>query len=539
MPELRQTIAEIRLMDLTRNEAIVDEMSDYFERRDDHNRIRHAIKQRFGVGITTEIDASNSDQQYKVYSRGEFNIQVDAGLIEAINIGFGQKVVSALATLFSEPGQRYELTSETTEDTSKESSLIGRIRKNGGYDACIVDVDQKSIQVGSAAVFVRMKSNKLEYQMIKPSDVRIYWPKSVMDDGVQRAPDYRDIEDAYAVVLRLSKADELKHNYLAIFGRSEDWPDGRWVEYVAGQQNTKLPQPGEIGISDYTIKGSIANPLSYFANRDGANIEVPDYPIAIITGPTSDNSTPFPVYTSLFEDDIEFTMTAAHILAKANSAAGGVDVIEQDNTGLGLPLPRTLDGAVSCLPGQKYRHESKNAQDVKLAYEVVKMEMTDAAFGWSVPDYMMGVDENAFDNDSGVALEIKTRPLVKSRIKREKKNRAQVEKIFLIERALINLHLEEPGKEKLLSCEMNWEAGPLDIPENKKEKSERIISLLDKGVIDIIAAIRIYYNFSTDAEAIEEYERMKSRKAQYPPLKEEPKLQRGLFATNTRNQQNA
>lgn len=522
MQLIRKTLAEVKAMDLTRDEMIVDEINDYFERRSDHAKIREKIKSRFGVGITTETDPANPDAPYKLYSRKDFTVQVDAGLIEAISIGWGQKIINALATLFTERGQRYELISEVSDDTSAEIEYLESIRDNGNYDSEIVEADRKAIACGASAIFVQAKNEGLSYQCLSPSDIRIYWPNKIIDGDVERAPDMTDIEDAYAVVLRLSEIDHAQYNYLAIYGRSEDFPNGRWVEYVSNTNETALPRVGDDKTREYTINGEIANPLSYFANqKEASEIAVPDYPIAIIRGVSDDKSRPMPVYTSLYEDDIEFAITASHILSKANSAASGTNVISQAHDGVGQPLPRTMDGYVTLLPGQSYEYVSKDAGSVMTAWETVEKLQVNAAEGWGVPDYMVVSEDHTLDASSGVALQVKTRPLKKIRELREKKNSRSVSKIFDIEKALLNLHYDTPESKPLLQCVMRWTAGALEMPENKKEKADRIIALGEKGILDIIAQIREYYDFSSDDEAVEMYNTMKDRKTEFPPLIEQ------------------
>jgi hypothetical protein len=529
--KLRQAMEEIRILDLTRDEAIVDEIDSYFNRSDDHDRIKAAIKKRYGIGITVESDPAHPEQPYKLYSRGEFNIQVDAGTIGAIDIGFGQKVVSALATLFTEPGQRFDLAGDDETDTTDQQTLMADIRDSGGMMSAIVNANRASIQCGSAAMFISAKNEGLKYQRLIPSQIRCYWPEIILDGDVRRAPDYSDIEDAYAIVIRTSMVDLEKYNYLAIFSRSEDWPNGRWVEYTASPSATKLPDIGEKDSFEYEIDGKPANPLSYWANTGGSEYSVPEFPIIPIMGVTQSTSTPFPVSTSLYEDDIEFTITASHILSKGDDAAGGTDIIELDQVGAGAPLPKTLSGAITTLPGQTYRHESRNAADVKTAWEAVQMLKVASASGYAVPDYMMVSEDYALEASSGIALQVKTRPLVKERQRLELINKTNVARIFEIEKALLNMHLADRYRnvESLLPLHMEWSAGPLELPENKQEKAQRLVTLMDKGVIDVIAAIREYNNFATDGEAEEEYNRMKARQQEFPPLVQEKPKQVGMF----------
>ena len=436
--------------------------------------------------------------------------------------------------MFTEKGQRFDLVNESKENLADEKKYIERVRKDGGFMSSIVDADKMSIACGSSAIFPMFKNGGIKYKVLAPSDVRFYWPEMIIDNGKERAPDFGVLEDCYAVAIRLSQIDTINYSFLAIFARSTEFPNGRWVEYVSEKSCTELPKVGDKETIEYMINGEVANPLSYYINQMGEDEDhnVPEYPLCTIVGMVADDSTPMPTSTSLYEDDIEFCLAASHMLSKANSAAGGLTVVNLDDQGTSAPLPTTLDGATTALAGQEIVHISKNASDVVSANEVTKDLQVSAAFGWSVPDYMVTSEDHALEAASGIALQIKTGPLIKARNQREDRNASSVQKIFDIEKALLVLHDGSDDAAQLAQCSMYWTAGKLDIPENKKEKSERVISLYDKGLYDIIAALKELHGFSTDAEAIAEYEKMKARKQEFPPLNEEPKKAPGLFKQN-------
>lgn len=526
MDLIRQILDESRISAALTNENIIDEINAYFERQTDRDEVRSAIKARYGVGITREDDPASAENPYQVYAKGEFNAMVDSGLIEAISIGWGQKIISALATLFTEKGQRYDLVSDTDTDTDTTDSqtYMSDIRERGGYDSSIVDADRKSIQCGAGAVFVTAKHGGLKYQVLTPADVRFYWPISIIDhEGNKWLPDYTDAEDAYAITIRLSMIDQSKFVYLAIFGRSEDWPEGRWCEYTGSPNDMNLPTLGQKDSDDFMIDGAPANPLSYQANRIDSDDRSPDYPISIITGQTSSRATPMPTYTTLYQDDKEFTLTASHLLSKTNTESGTTKVLSVGHDGVANPLPKTLDGAITLLPGQSMEPIPGDCENVKAGYETLNMEEVEAAAAYSVPDYMMASDDSMYGAESGIALQVKTRPLVKERQRRERANREAVIKIFDIEKALLNLHYDRPEDKALLNLSLEWSAGNLEMPENKKEKAERIISLIKSGVYDTIAGIRELNNFASDGEAEEEYEKMRARSKKFPPLVTEAK----------------
>jgi hypothetical protein len=539
---IRSKLAESRALELVKNERIIDEINDYFEMRDDHDEIREKIKSRYGVGITVDKDDTNSESPFRLYAKGEFNKQVDAGLVAAIQIGFGRKIINAIATLFTEDGQRWDLVAENERDVSSEMNQLEVIRENGKFHSAIEETDRRSVQSGAAAIFVQAKNDQLCYKSLSASDIRCYWPETVIDGDTERAPDKTDIEDAYAIVIRLSPIDFDTYNYLAIFSRSQDYPNGRWCTYQASTSHNALPEINQDKSSDYTINGEIANPLSYFANiYEGQDVQFAEFPISVIKGVTDSNNSPFPFYDSLFQDDVEFTMTASHILAKANSAASGTHVVSQAHEGVSNPLPPSLEPVVTCLPGITYEYVPKDAGNVVDALKAVEKLIVSSAQGWGVPDYMALSEDHTLDASSGVALEVKTRPLIKQRQRREEKNYQSVKKIFHIERAMIWMFIDQQLGESLISCELNWTAGPLALPENKQEKANQITQLMDKGIYDQIAAIRAWYNLTSDDEAIGMYETMKARAEKYPALNQPQQPQTGTlrnsFARNRQQRQ--
>lgn len=525
MDLIRKNLEESKIEELIQNEAVVDGVNAYFERRDDHTQIRDGVKVHYGLGISSSPDPANaSNAPIEVYTKTGFTTMVDAGMTEAISTGFGQKVVGALSTLFTEDGQRFELDCEGKEDTEDELEFINGHREAGGLLTALVQSDRTSNQCGSAAILVSYAGGALQYQSISPAAIRVYFPDLIIEDGVERGVNKDDLEDAYGIVIRRAQIDMLTYSYTAIFGRSEKYPDGRWVDYTATSADTALPDDNIDDAIEYLIDGKIANPLSYYANQTSdKDIYIPDYPLAVIKGIGKDTSTPLPVTTSLYADSIEFDIGGSHTYSASNEAARGLTVVSMDQMGATQPLPRTLNGAIALRPGLEAEHISKNAVDAKTAFETQNMIMVACALGYSVPDYMVVSEDHALEAQSGVALQVKTRPLVKNREYREELNSPQVSKIFAIEKGLLNLHDESPESQSLLPCSMKWTAGALSLPENKKEKAERILSMMEKGVIDIISAIREYYNLATDDDAIQMYETMDARRGEHKPFVEEEK----------------
>jgi hypothetical protein len=524
MSNIRESVNDLSLLNSMTDNEVIDDAKAYFDRRKDHDFVKSAIQVRYGIGIKKETDPNNKDASIETYVKQDFNIAINTGSIEALTIGFGQKIVNALSTLFTEEGHSMTLVHDSIDSDGLEEvdQLLETNRTDGGFDTAIVEADEQSIQVGSGAILVGFNDGSLVYDSYIPSAVRFYFPELIIDGdtGKKRTPVTDDIEDCIAVVVRLSTVDLIKNNYLAILGRSTECPNGRFVQYQASSITTEIPDIGDDSIvSEYEIDGGVANPLSVMANQF-PDEPVPEYPISIIRGVVSSKTTPMPTSTSLYEDCLEFDVATSHSLSGSQKAATGCDVLSLDEKGQGRPLPRTLDGAIVTQAGQTLEHVSKDAGDADTSFNTTKKMMVECASGWTVPDYMVSSEDHTVDAASGIALEVKTRPLIKGRNKRIRKNTEAVNRLFNIEKYLLFAHSEGDDSvlNTLLECSQVWNAGEIRLPEDRTKMVERLGAAMEKGLIDQVEAIRDYYALPTEAEAVELYEKLKERSEQYPPL---------------------
>ena len=518
---IREKMIDLNVASISQAKAIVADMVSYFNRQTDHDQIKESIKKRYGQSIKRTKDP-DSNKVVESYVNGVFGDQVDAGMIEAMAIGFGNKVVNSLATLFTEKGQTYTLVHpEENKNTEKAEEILFASRKLGGYKKEMTRTDKKSVQIGSAAVLMSFHRQHVTYQTITPDVITAYYSDFIIEDGQTRSVDTTDVEDASLILIRLHQVDVETWNYLAIFGRSDIYENGRYVQFQGAQEVTQVPGLYEDGAHEFEIDGVYCNPLSKLANEE-SDLYIPEYPIAIIKGGTTDAEVLFPTTESLYVDSKEFDTAASHLLGTSQDAARGTNVLERTELGMGKPLPKSLKGDVALESGMSIKHESHDSGASVDAMSVQKDLMIELASGYSVPDYMVTSEDHAIEASSGIALQVKTRPLKKNREDRIETNAVTVERIFTIEKCLIKMFSEAPESDKqtLFDCVQTWEAGELKLPENKKEVAERIISLMDKGILDTIAAIREYYQLSTDQEAIEIYEQMQERKGKYDTLVE-------------------
>ncbi|MCP4604508.1 MAG: hypothetical protein GY847_28970 [Proteobacteria bacterium] len=527
------------------DDTSVSESRSYFNRVDDREQVGTAIKDIYGKGIRQEQDPSRkgADSTYETYVKAGFATQVDTDMVEMLSIGFGHKVINAHATLFTEAGNRYVLAGETDEtDVEAAEELLDENRKSGGRKTVLVRADKLAMQLQSSAILMSFEQSSMTYQKFSPDDVRFFHGETISEEGVdengeatwtERAVDPTSVEDAAWIIIRLGMVNNQEWNYLAIYGRSNTYPKGRYCIYTAGN-TIAIPDPDSKNIvNEFEIAGELCNPLSYIADAD-PDSSTPEYPIAIIYGGLTESSGVMPVTTSLHKQCLEFSRAASHTLSTSQKAAAGTVAIESDEVGQNQPLPQSLSGDVSLRAGQKIvsvPHDSTASVD---AYKVLKDMMVDAGAAYSVPDFMITSEDYTLDASSGRALDIKARPLKKFREYRVEENQASILKMFNVEKALIGLFsdADESVLTLLDSCTQTWIAGEIKLPENKKEVAERVVSMMGLGLYDTIAGIRELYQLGSDKEAEDVYRRMEERKEEFPALvkEEEPKKAVGLFS---------
>ena len=151
----RETMTKVDVTELTTNESTVDLMAEYYDRRNDHGQILSRIQELYGYGIKSEPDPADSNKSIETYAQGTFETMLNAGMVEALSTGFGNKVVSARATLFTEPGGKFSLTHDSEDKDLKEAeSLLHDQRKAGGHKSALVRADHMANQYGLSLIHI-------------------------------------------------------------------------------------------------------------------------------------------------------------------------------------------------------------------------------------------------------------------------------------------------------------------------------------------------------------------------------------------------
>lgn len=531
---IRQALAELRFKDALDNKEIIKAALSYFNRQDDHEQVRTAIKNRYDTHVVSAKNPGDGQGVTETYVRGHLSTQVDNDQIENFSVGFAPKVVGALATLFTEKGQKYTLTHETADSLEAAEKLLYEDNRGASnYDATMADVDKMSVRIGSSGVFPEFARGRMTYKKLSPADVDFYFADYIIEEDKKRVVDRTDPEDATVMVINFGTHDSISWNYLAIFGRSDIYKNGRHVQFQGPAELTQIPELDAEGTiehkTDHEGKAVYANPLTWWGNQpEQKDKDIPEYPIVIFKGGTTDNNEVMPVYTSLYDAAKGFDIDASHAESTSQKAAAGTRKLTRNSEARSKPIPKTLSGDVALPEGMDVDVVMHDVAASQVALEITEKNMLHCGSGFHVPDFDIVSQDHTIEASSGVALAIKSMPKIKNRDYRIKLNKPQVKRLFEIEKAYIGHHAPSESKVKdadiklLLECDQTWDPGDLVLPENKKEKTERNIALKGAGGIDEIEFIRRENNFPSDEEAIDFYDKMKERASRYKSLVQEP-----------------
>lgn len=495
----------------------------YMGRVTDRALVRSTILRRYGTGIKLVKDATTGID-YEVYSKQGFSARMAAGHIETVSVGFGHKLSGAIATLFSEPTQNFDLVGADGTDVSDAAELLEDMRNGEQFIESLVQADNESIWLGSSPVFVEFVDGYLKYHVIDPGKIQCLYEEAIESNGRSRPTNRKDIEDATCVVIETGSQDDLTHSYVAIFGRSSRYPNGRYVTFKSSGDGREIPEFGDDNSWDWTPpddQQNPANPLSWYANNN-PELDLPEYPIAIIYSGLVREDRLFPLSESLLQEALEADVAASHIRATSGDNAKGTLAFSKSDAGGHQPVPKNLRGDVTLEAGQKLESVRMATDGPKVAWELLKDEMTSTGQGFTVPDFHLRSEDYTVEASSGVALNIRSKPLIKFRTRRAAKNAPSVHKIFKVEKALISVFADEAVDEATISllesCDQTWDPGTQEMPEDEEKVIGSIERCVDLGIYDTIEAIRVKYNLASEDEAIDKYDQLAKRAQKYPPL---------------------
>ena len=502
--------------------------------------LKSAVLKRYFTSIRQV--KNEAGKVHETYVREGSIERINAGQVECVSSGFGHNLTSAICTMFTEPGLKFSLVGATESiDVTKTAEFFEGFRESSQFLDGMIQADRESFQLGASLLWMECYEGKIKYRTVDPGKVKVRFDAVVESDGEPRPVNYKDLEDATCVIIETGTIDDTNKSFVAIFGRSRDYPDGRYCSYYASSDGKTVPDVGDPGVFDWKIPKTdkVANPLSFYANLNPEE-NLPEYPLAIFYGGHVRRDRLFPISTSVLEEALEADITASHLRAVSNDHARGARVLYREQKAAGKPLPTSLYGNVSLEPGQKLEACDNDPSGVEVGWTLLKEGNTAAAQGYAVPDFLVSSEDHTLDASSGVALKIRSTGLKKFRSERIGINRPSVDKVFAIEKGLILLFSDAPEATALEDCSQVWEPGQLEFPENMTEVVANVKELVSMGVYDTIEAMQVIYQLPSEQDAINRYEALKKRAEKCPPLNASPVdelAQQGQLAWGTGSEQ--
>ena len=487
--------------------------------RTDAELLADELVKRYGIGIQ-KLPNGN----YHVYKRGQFADMLDLGAVEKLCLRTYRRIVESTATLFSQVDQAWTIyTGESEEPDVEAQETLATIRDSGSFDVAVIRADEVAVSLGSCLVRSLWRGGRLVYESIPPQCVYLGYGRMLFDGDESRAVVTSDIEDASIVAIRLpavadEKRPDQRDHFVAYMARSEKMPNGRCVEYLA-REWYQVPEPGTDGILYEHPEG---NPLTLLQNRTSYEECPHEYPVTVLYGSSHPQSEAMPLHgMSLYAACMEIDLAASRLLKCALDAAGKTAVLTQTESSLNEP-PSSITGAVLLQPNETLTWEGPPAGDVKESSDVLVRLMKTIAEAWHVPGYQVVDDDwgGSTHDQSGVALAIRTQPMITHRQMRERINRASVMRLFAIERCVIEAATGQrpwPSDARLV-----WYPGRVITPRNEKELLEQLKLGLEIGVIDIVYAVQEYHQIPTVEDARIEAEAIAQRSKEVPIARGKP-----------------
>ena len=508
---LREHQAAVKKVD----DINVDDALSYFEMDNPLEAVEDGMKARGATGVRKKRDEAG----YEKYTKQRIAEMMSSGEYEKLVSGTGRKIVSSLATLFTNKTQHWEYTkTDSGEVVAKEDlQTLDSLRRAGGYWRAMSNGDWISSAVQTGFVMTRYAGGQLMYDAVSPTCIRAQYQDTIIDNGEERGVCYRDIEDAYVVVVQLSANTDSsqgqpdKQQYVAYFGRSGDWPLGRCVTYAANAWD-QWPNVKSKGTHvDWVNKsGEIANPLSDLADKTNDQYGV-EYPLILLHGGiTKTSNLLMPVSTTLYSVCLEIDVSMSNILRYSMKSALGNRFLTNENDN---DIPHSLDGDVPLASGQAVTIGSLPIANAQGAMDNLKIIARSAAEGYGVPGYHIFSEVGAIP-EAGIALYIRTQPLIEIRENRKYLNEGEVARQFQIEKALYRAHT---NIDLLPGVIQTWDPGRWILPENPLDKGTRLKAALDGGAISYVRYVREMNELPTDRDAEEFITKMNEQNEAYKP----------------------
>lgn len=524
---VREAIGEAKRDTSDRENNAREEALDFFDGRGAKDILASKYAARYGYRLEKRHD--ELEGEYYAYERGNAPTSIAAGLYQIAETGTLHRVIRSVATLFTQKDSSFSFVDTSGESSEEATEIITAHRKAGGFLQEMIRTDRVSVLLSSSAVKITYYNGAIKYHGgLGPQLFTVLWPEGIRDaNDTVRPPDRSDLEDAAAVIIRLTdstkQTDTKKSRYAAYFGRSAEYEHGRYVIYEANSP-LDIPAVGNPGALDYEdSRFGIANPLTALQNSrdDGFEFCPFEYPFVQFYGQDTPRDNTFPETSfSLYDNSIEFDLMQSRLLKAADVSARGSIAVTLEHGG--VPPENPDEGITILREGQSRDIESVPSSGAKDGQEVLKQAQLQIATRYSVPGYEVITDGSGAP-ESGVALAIRSQAKREARQERINEHETAVDKVFILERATLEYF---GGDSPKISVDVDqvWNPGTWDIPTDPALKNQEIRDKLAAGFIDYVEAVRLSRGLKSREEAKQVIDEMKQDKEEYKdPTKEEIK----------------
>jgi hypothetical protein len=501
---------------------------DYLDSLNSRDRtiLENALISRYATKLG--IREGENGERWEEYTRADVSSAITAGRVEIVTTHAYRRIVQSMSTLATEKTQSWQWLDESGEQVEDVTALITEQRDKSQFRRNLIRADRLSCALGSAAIWITWRSGNLRYQAVPPQSVTLLFAADIDDDGEQRSTDMTSLEDCSAVVVDTGAASgtdsiaitgqSSARHYIAYMGASTEHEHGRCVRWVGTDPTIVPPFGAGIATDLLDSEGLPYNPMTVL------HLELPElcpheYPIAIWYGSDAgmDESLLPLTGLSLYRDTRELDMCYSRIAQCAIKSARGVFAIANPN---GEVLPSNPDeGIVALRRDQTIEVMGQPGGNSTSALEVVQALHKSIAESWHVPSHEVMADDA--QPESGIAIALRSQDKIDYRRERYEINRHGAQRIWEIERALLSIGLDNYN---LISPEIKqvWDCGQWAPPALGAEVITELKAAYDMGLIDQIEAIRRYYRLATTDEAVQIYEQLQSRRAEYPAEEKDP-----------------
>jgi hypothetical protein len=455
------------------------------------------IEEKMATRYATTVDkvkdqVDGTEKTWLVRNNEAKNAAIANGLFEIVGLHTYNHIVRETASLFT-IGSEYEYEGSGNVDTFAED--LEAAREMANRDLSMGRVDELSVATGSSCVLVQVLGSILNYQAIPRDKIWVAFNNTIFENNVERPANQLNIEEATAIVIQLDDADSSGNaSYVAYYGRSDKYPQGRQVKYSAKKWDDvpEVGQTGEDAGTDAEFDGEAGNPMTVWQDQQGSGFVSPEYPIAIWTGSTSGYGKELlPITEGLYKQTLELDLGASRVLMSALKSARGVFAFSRDMESSNV-LPEVIDeGGVVLEHGQTLATHSIPGINIKEAMAVLKEMAAITSEAWQVPAYRIGI--NATSVPSGAALRELNRPLIRNRDSRIQLNRSNVSRIYDIERILASMEngsaTGEAIEETWVPNEVQFERDRLEVLNEKKLELEMKITHLERVAEEVFPHI--------------------------------------------------